>query len=230
MQPRGSQYFCKQFNGIGNYPSVGEGQISPAKCADSFRGYSYRECTNGVLGDVKNDKCEYKLPEKLGYDNNNMEFVLGTEVISGKPSYKNIITRFFMQDSTPLPAGLTLNEQTGEITGKPIALMDTKTFTVRAENPAGETYVAIAIHVRKGYCQPEGVFERTDVGEVAVYQCAMQGQLRGYAEESMRVGSEGRRVAEGFGHLHARDGDCSDRGGGDCHHCCGGVPAAQNSL
>ena len=67
----------------------------------------------------------------------------------------------------------------GEITGKPIALLNTKTFTVRAENPAGETYVAITINVRKGYCMPEGVFERTNVGEVAVYQCAMQGSYVG---------------------------------------------------
>ena len=96
--------------GIGNYPAVGEGEISPAKCAEGFRGYSYRECSGGQLGDVKNDMCKYKLPEKLGYENNNMEFVLNTEVSSGVPSYKNIITRFFMQDSTPLPDGLTLNE------------------------------------------------------------------------------------------------------------------------
>ena len=164
--------------GIGNYPSIGEGEISPAKCPDGFRGYSYRECHDGVLGDVKNDMCKYKLPEKLGYDNN-MEFVMNTEVRSGNPSYKNIITRFFMQDSTPLPEGLTLNEQTGEITGKPIALLNTKTFTVRAENPAGETYVAITISVRKGYCQPEGVFERTNVDETAVYQCALQGSYVG---------------------------------------------------
>ncbi|KAM7453673.1 hypothetical protein BLSTO_05578 [Blastocystis sp. subtype 1] len=166
---------------IGNYPSVGEGQVSPAKCAEGFRGYSYRECHDGVLGDVKNDKCEYKLPARLGYENSNMEFVMNTEVSSGVPSYKNIITRFFMQESTPLPDGLTLNEQTGEITGKPIALMDTKAFTVRAENPAGETYVTITINVRKGYCQPEGVFERTPVG-----------QLRGHTEESMCAWQERR--------------------------------------
>ena len=83
-------------SGIGNYPSVGEGEISPAKCAEGFRGYAYRECHDGVLGDVKNDKCEYKLPEKLGYENNSMEFVLNTEVRSGNPSYKNLITEFFM--------------------------------------------------------------------------------------------------------------------------------------
>ncbi|OAO16999.1 hypothetical protein AV274_1253 [Blastocystis sp. ATCC 50177/Nand II] len=176
--------------GIGNYPSVGEGEISPAKCAEGFRGYAYRECHDGVLGDVKNDKCEYKLPEKLAYENSNMEFVMNTQVSSGRASYKNIITRFFMQESTPLPEGLMLNEQTGEITGKPIALLNTKMFTVRAENPAGETYVAITISVRKGYCQPEGVFERTDVGEIAVYQCALQGSYVGTQKRACVLGEK----------------------------------------
>ena len=176
--------------GIGNYPSVGEGEISPAKCAEGFRGYAYRECHDGVLGEVKNDKCEYKLPEKLAYENNNMEFVLNTEVSSGVPSYKNIITRFFMQDSTPLPDGLTLNEQKGEITGKPIAQLNTKTFTVRAENPVGQTYVAITISVRKGYCMPEDVFERTDVGETAVFQCALQGSYVGTQKRACVLGEK----------------------------------------
>lgn len=35
-------------------------------------------------------------------------------------------------------------------------------------------------------------------------------------------------MAEGFGLLHARDGDCADRGGGDHHHCRGRVPADEN--
>ena len=176
--------------GIGNYPSVGEGEISPAKCADGFRGYSYRECSGGQLGDVKNDMCQYKLPARLQYDNNNMEFVMNTQVSSGIPSYKNIIDEFYMQDSTPLPEGLTLNPTTGEITGTPIALMDTKTFTVRAKNPAGETYVTITISVRKGYCQPEGVFERTPVGEVAEYQCAMQGSYVGTQKRACVLGKK----------------------------------------
>ncbi|KAM7454074.1 hypothetical protein BLSTO_05170, partial [Blastocystis sp. subtype 1] len=174
--------------GIGNYPAVGEGEISPAKCAEGFRGYSYRKCVNRKLGEVKNDKCKYKLPARLGYENNNMEFVLNTEVSSGKPSYKNIITRFYMQGSTPLPAGLTLNEQTGEITCKPIAIMDSKTFTVRAENPKGEAYVVITISVRKGYCPSEDVFERTPMGEVAVYQCAMQGSYVGTQKRACVLG------------------------------------------
>ena len=175
---------------IGNYPSVGEGQISPAKCPDGFRGYSYRECVNGQLGDVKNDKCQYRLPARLQYDNNNMEFVMNTEVSSGIPNYRNIIEEFYMQESTPLPEGLKIDAKTGEITGMPIALMDSKAFTVRAKNPAGETFTVITINVRKGRCQPEGVFERTPVGEIAVYQCSMQGSYVGTQKRACILGKK----------------------------------------
>ena len=175
---------------IGNYPAVGEGQISPSTCPEGFRGYSYRECVNGQLGDVKNDKCQYRLPARLQYDNNNMEFVMNTEVSSGIPNYRNIIEEFYMQDSTPLPEGLTIDAKTGEITGKPIALMGSKAFTVRAKNPAGETFTVITINVRKGYCAPEGVFERTPVGEIAVYQCSMQGSYVGTQKRACTLGKK----------------------------------------
>ena len=44
---------------IDNYPSVGEGQISPSSCPEGYSGYSYRECLNGVLGEVKLDHCVF---------------------------------------------------------------------------------------------------------------------------------------------------------------------------
>ena len=52
---------------------------------------------------MKNDKCEYKLPADLKYAASTLEFVLNAEVSSGVPSYRNIITEFFMQENTPLP-------------------------------------------------------------------------------------------------------------------------------
>ncbi|KAM7453212.1 hypothetical protein BLSTO_06045 [Blastocystis sp. subtype 1] len=86
---------------VGEYPSVGEGQISPSTCAEGFRGYSYRECVGGVLGDVKTDKCEYKLPARLQYENTNMEFVLNTQVSSGLPTYRNIHAAARRSDAEP---------------------------------------------------------------------------------------------------------------------------------
>ena len=173
---------------VGNYPSVGEGQISPSTCPDGYRGYSYRECANGQLGEVKTDYCQYKLPARLEYEKNNMEFVVGTEVSSGVPNYRNIIEEFYMQDSTPLPEGLKLDAKTGVISGIPVAVMDTKAFTVRGKNPAGETFTVITINMRKGYCAPEGVFERTPVGEIAVYQCSLQGSYVGTQKRACILG------------------------------------------
>ncbi|OAO15326.1 hypothetical protein AV274_2967 [Blastocystis sp. ATCC 50177/Nand II] len=157
---------------VGDFPAVGEGQISPAACAEGFQGYAYRECANGVLGDVKNEKCVYKLPADLKYAAGTLEFVLNTEGSSGVPSYRNLITEFFMQENTPLPEGLTIDGKTGEIAGKPVKEMEETALTVRGKNPRGETFVRVMIGVRKGYCQPEGVFEKTPVDEVAVFECS----------------------------------------------------------
>ena len=179
--------------GIDEYPAVGEGEISPSKCPEGFRGYSYRECVNGVLGEVKSDKCEYKLPANLNYLKNSMEFVVNTEVSSGVPSFDNLVTEFFMQDSTPLPEGLTLNPTTGEITGVPKKEAEQNTYVVRAKNPAGETLVEVTISIRLGRCPPEGVFETTLVGETAVYPCSMQGS---YVGSQKRVCSLGKKDGE----------------------------------
>ena len=63
--------FCKSSStgscpAMGEYPSVGEGEMSPAGCEEGFRGYAYRECHGGVLGEVKMDK----VPDRLQYENN----------------------------------------------------------------------------------------------------------------------------------------------------------------
>ena len=95
-----------------------------------------------------------------------------------------------MQDNTPLPAGLSINPTTGEISGKPTVAVDAKAFTVRGKNPKGETYVEVIIIVRKGICQPEGVFERTNVGEIATYPCSLQGSYVGTQTRACVLGEK----------------------------------------
>ena len=175
---------------VGDYPSVGEGEISPAKCADGFRGYAYRTCANGQLGEVQTDKCEYKLPDNLNYLKSTMEFVMNTEVASEPPAYDNIITEFYMQESTPLPVGLSLNPTTGVISGVPAEVTEANSYVVRGKNPKGETFTTVIISVRKGYCAPEGLFERTLVGDVAVYQCSMQGSYVGSQKRACVLGKK----------------------------------------
>ena len=38
--------------GVEAYPSVSEGQISPSVCPAGYKGYSYRACVDGQLGEV----------------------------------------------------------------------------------------------------------------------------------------------------------------------------------
>ena len=157
--------------GIEEYPPVSEGQISPAKCGYGFRGYSYRECHDGVLGDVKTDKCEYKDPMNLSYEASNMVFVMGVEGTSGRPVFENLITEFFLEEGVTLPEGLSLDPITGEIAGIPTALSDSKAYTIHGKNARSATFVEIVISVQKGYCAPDGVFDRTNVGETVVVNC-----------------------------------------------------------
>ena len=125
-----------------------------------------------------------------------------------------------MQSSTPLPEGLSIDA----MTGKPVREMEQRALTVRGKNPTGEMIGEITMAVRKGYCQPEGVFERTNVGEVAVYECSMQGSYVG-TQKSVHSGQERRRVAEGDGQLPAHYGN---RDYCDSGYRCGRIHPAEN--
>ena len=159
----------------GFFPSVGEGELSLSICPEGFVGYSYRLCRNGVLGEVRLDRCEYKPPSGLAYVISSMECMVDVEVTSGMPTYTNFVTEFYMEGEASLPEGLTFNSTTGEIHGAPLATLDAREFTVCVKNPAGEACTEITITVEKrDYCEASDGFERTKVGETAVYECWKQ--------------------------------------------------------
>ena len=165
--------------GIDHYPPVAEGQISPSACPEGYRGYAYRTCSNGQLGEVKMDLCRMKVPENARYSRSRYQFVMNTQSQTDVPTCQNIVTRWYMDEGVVLPEGLTLNEKTGQITGIPTDTSDIFTFTVYAENDAGAASAIISISVRKGQCKAEGVFPVTDVDSLATYQCSMQGSYIG---------------------------------------------------
>ena len=164
---------------VDDYDGVAEGEISPSKCSYGFYGYTYRECVNGQLGEVKTDKCNYKVPWGLEYANSTMEFVKNTEVSTGIPSYENLITQFSILGNVPLPEGLTINSTTGEISGVPVGTMNATTFTVKGANPSGDVLAEITISVREGRCLADGVFEQTLVDGIAIAKCSLQGSYVG---------------------------------------------------
>ena len=186
--------YCRAGEGscpaIGDYPAVGEGQISPSECEYGFRGYSYRECTNGQLGEVKTDKCIYKVPAKMSYDADRYTLVMNTQVNIQPPSYLNLITKFYMAENTFLPDGLTLDEKTGAITGIPTSEMGLKTYTIYGENPSGVAFTTINVSVRKGECRADGNFPKTQVGEIATYECSLAGSYIGTQKRACLLGAK----------------------------------------
>ena len=127
-----------------------------------------------MLGEVRLDRCEYKPPSGLAYVISSMECMIDVEVTSGMPTYTNFVTEFYMEGEASLPEGLTFNSTTGEIHGVPRAT-SMRQFTVCGANPAGKACTEITITVEKrDYCEASDGFERTKVGETAVYECWKQ--------------------------------------------------------
>lgn len=174
--------------GVDDFPPVANGQISPGVCSDGYRGYTYRECNNGVFSAVKTDKCVYKEPAKLSYRSQRYVFIRDIAAATDTPQYLNIIEEFYLSENTFLPDGLTLDTKTGQITGTPTTLADLAAYTIYGKNPAGVTYTTINIQVRIGECPAEGVFQKTSVGSVAEYDCAMQGSYVGSQKRACVLG------------------------------------------
>ena len=179
--------FCE---GVGDYPAVAQGEISPGECEYGFRGYSYRECTNGQLGEVKTDKCIYKVPSKLSYYTDRIIAVMNTQVNIPAPTYANLITKFYLEPNTFLPEGLELDATTGAITGVPTTESGLKTYTVYGENPKGTTSTTFNLSVRKGECKAEGNFPKTNVGEIAEYECSLAGSYVGTQKRACILGAK----------------------------------------
>ena len=173
---------------IGNYPSVVEGQISPSSCPEGYKGYSYRECIGGVLGEIKMDKCALKAPSKAQYSHSRYQFVKDIKASTGLPTVRGIVTKWYIDTGVLLPQGLTLNEQTGEISGIPPSTQDITSYTIYAENSSGTTSAVVTLHVRVGQCPAEGVFPVTEVDQIAVYQCSTKKGYVGTQKRACKLG------------------------------------------
>ena len=171
------------------YPAVSEGQISPGTCERGYRGYSYRVCANGQLGEVKTDKCVMKVPDRLNYDFNRQSFVIGIQSSTSRPRYSNIITNFYLAEGSVLPSGLSLDATTGVISGTAEIEQDDKGYVIYGSNTAGATSTTIYISVRKGRCMAEGNFETTEVGNVAQYDCSLAGAYVGTQKRACLLGA-----------------------------------------
>lgn len=171
------------------FPSVSEGQLSPSTCAEGFAGYSYRLCQNGTFSEVFLDRCVYKTPANVAYEARNLVFVKDVYVESAAPTHDNIVTEWYVAEGQALPAGLSLNAQTGVIFGIPMAVSEPHTVLIFASNPKGVASVEVSIQIRLGRCPLDGPWPITPVGETSVYQCSTQGSYVGTQRRVCKLGA-----------------------------------------
>ena len=176
--------------GIGDFPTVAEGQISPSLCDEGFDGYAYRVCENGVLSEVKTDKCFYKVPRNIEYSATRYEFVRDVFATTGVPTFTNRITEWYLASGQKLPDGLELNKETGEISGTPVTTTSLELSHVFGKNPSGVASTEITITVRVGRCISEGIWQSTEVDSIAIYDCALQGAFVGTQKRACVLGEK----------------------------------------
>ena len=178
---------CKR---IGDYASVGEGEISVVPCPANQTGYQYRTCHDGSFSDVQTDKCVVLPPKNVHYARTYYTFVVGIAATTGKPIFENQVDVWSLDPEVVLPQGIVLDTKTGEIAGSPLAPTDVTTFTVYAKNQGNVVSVTVTIHIRVGICKPNGLFPTTEVGMTATYPCSKNGLYLGEQWSKCILGSQ----------------------------------------
>jgi large-conductance mechanosensitive channel len=97
-----------------------------------------------------------------------------------------LITTFVSEPE--LPAGLTLDEVTGEITGIPTDIQDSAIYTITGTNPSGATLTIISISIREGICETDDLFETTTVGNIVTVECSLRGSYIGSQQRECKLG------------------------------------------
>ena len=130
---------------IGNYPSVGEGQISLSSCPEGYSGYSYRECSGGVLGEINTDHC-ICVPSSLNYNQTVYIIPSNTYFITIPTCQGDDLS--FSITSGSLPIGLSLNSITGMISGSPSQSVSSRSVTIKAFNQVSDQSFSLSFTIQ----------------------------------------------------------------------------------
>ena len=171
------------------YLAILDASIKKGKCFLNDDSLKEQSSSFGYLRGVVSKITVHDDISDLQYDSSVYQLVLGTNVDIAAPTYVGVIISFFLAEGTYLPAGLSLNDQTGEITGVPTEEEALKTYTIFGRNTEYITFTTINISVRKGMCKAEGMLPTSMVGDsYLVTDCSLQGDFVGEIRKSCVLG------------------------------------------
>lgn len=172
---------------VGNYPSVGAGEISVSTCPEFYDGYSYRECDGTQLGEVKLDRCKKYAPKKLTYEESLYTVYVNANIKEIKPTVFGLVDDF--QIDPLLPDGLVFNEKTGVVSGKPLkASTRVRSYTVTGYNEKGSVSGNFTLAIITGFCDADELWPRTEIGTTYTYDCKEQGNYFGTMKRTCKLG------------------------------------------
>ena len=141
-------FFTKRLDGyckaIGEYQPALNGDASYVNCPALYEGHYIRFCQDGVFSDVQND-CHAMAPSGFSYPEKSFTFHMKKAITPVQPTI--IAAEYKVTVFPSLPEGLTLDENTGIISGTPLALRDRTVHTVTVRNDGGRRTVEISIEV-----------------------------------------------------------------------------------
>nr|MCS5535668.1 Ig domain-containing protein [Candidatus Poseidoniales archaeon] len=106
--------------------------------------HSQLDCTASEVW--RDEECQPMLaPSNLSYGDNDLNFLSGQELHGGiSPSFSGDAVDLWMANPS-LPEGMTLDNASGEIFGRPVGEMMPQNYTIIASNYAGSTTVNLTI-------------------------------------------------------------------------------------
>ena len=153
----------------GEYGPVASGEVSSIDCPPLYSGTISRECVNGIFGDpVRN--CSAIAPT-VSLSVTEFSGVMGRSISPIEPEIVGV--EYVVSIDPSLPTGLSVDSETGVISGTPSVVTEATTYTLTVTNAAGSNSASILITVNQGPidCEADGDYPAVEDGATSSIAC-----------------------------------------------------------